>query len=142
MTANLHSRHMEQVMLPVDAGVAEYPILPTHAEEVSVLDPLHPLVRMAASRPSPEALPYFVVYTGERALAGTVAVIVRPAQQDRVQAINQLVPVSALAPTTFDDPANPIQQTFDALLRRLGQQFVTIPPDVQSEEVKAFFDVV
>ena len=116
MTANRYPRQLEQVMLPVNAGVAEYPISPTHANEVSILDPLLPLVRMASIGPSPETLPYFVVYTGERTLAGTVTIVIRPAQQDWVQAINQLVPVAALTPTTLDDSTDPGQHTFDALL--------------------------
>ncbi len=102
--------------LPINAGIAEYPIPPTHADEVSILNPLLPLVRMAAIGPSPETLPYFMVYTGEGTLAGAVAIVIRPAQQNRVQAINQLVPVAALTPTTLDDSTDPGQQTFDALL--------------------------
>ena len=116
MTANRHSRHLEQVAPSIDMGVAERPVFPTHANEVAVLDPLLPLSRMAALCPSPEALPYFVVYTDERGLAGAVAIIIRPAQQDWVQAVNQLEGIAAFDPATHDNLPNPIQQAFDALL--------------------------
>ena len=90
---NWRVRYLEQGQEPaapttILRGRCEHPAVAAHRLEVAVLDPVPPLGRVSALRPTPEYLDETMVHVIERPLADRVLVVGGPVPHPRVEVVD------------------------------------------------------
>ena len=118
----------------------EDPIPTFNPSAVFLLDPSEGFVGVAVSEPVPDQGPEGVVDSTEGGLGDDVPVVIGPSPNDGVQNANQLVMGDRLA--LLQDIPDLVQKGLHVFLCRLDQEFVSIFPNILSEEVKPFPDMM